>query len=730
MNNQFWLNTWMNTWFNVASWFNYLGNNANETLNNINSWQNSAKQKYNNAKTQEIANQSQNMFECAMRTDDWQVRKMNLSWANLNNMAILIKQTSNEKWYHSYDELNPWESLCRFLQKNPYRHQITQDTLDWKVSLDDWASIVWVKTREDYWTSQISEEEWWNFFTNVAKNYIQPLYEHWWQAINNLINWSLLELEQGTVFNPSETDYTEAALENYAQMKYGTNFYWLTDEQKEEARNAIWTEEWIEAYKPTVQRVLSRWAEAWIDTYFAIAWRPIMALNSVWAEIPVVRDVLGAFGSIMWFAWYIMNQLPVLKQFRDSLQTEEEKEERDQYVWWFWLWKLSGKKWKKANWKLWDIIIKSIKDPRDIIKQFQKLPNKIEEKLPTAWDAIASMNKMSLEDKMQFKNKYWQEYWDFLNEEWIIEWKEWTIEKLQYMKDEDLAKIDKAVEDIEWDFDVWNVAMNNLVNDVISYADAVLESQNRPSVYNELKRIENKFRSSYKLNWKEVLYMLRYFRNNNKFAYWKAASNNPISVVRATNIESSVSRMLSKIAEENWFENMRDINMRISKSISVLNALWKEMMKAYWDIPFSDWLQFYSVKQLPANLLKAYLNSNRFKKSYAKWMNKRTWFEPKDPLNVDMWKIQESNAAKRVQRWYDSAQWDWTPRLNYEWPEVASDALNRAVQRAKDKPNPKDLVIETNAKDPWNVPKEVVEWQKVDEISQNPKDYRQKNLRD
>ena len=47
--------------------------------------------------------------------------------------------------------------------------------------------------------------------------------------------------------------------------------------------------------------------------------------------------------------------------------------------------------------------------------------------------------------------------------------------------------------------------------------------------------------------------------------------------------------------------------------------------------------------------------------------------------------------------------------------------------RAKDKPNPKDLVIETNANDPYNVPKEVVERQKVDEISQNPKDYRQKN---
>jgi len=730
MNNQFWLNTWMNTWFNVASWFNYVGNNANETLNNINSWQNSTKQKYSNAKTQEIANQGQNMFECAMRTDDWQVRKMNLSWANLNNMAILIKQTSNANWYHSYDDLDANQSVCRYLTKNPHRYQITQDTLDWKVSLDDWASVVWIKTGEDYWVEKTNTEEWWNFFTNVIKNYVEPFYQHWWQSISNLINWSLQEIEQWTVFNPSETDYTEAALENYAQMNYGTNFYWLTDEQKEEAIQAVATDEWMDMYKPTVQRVLSKWAEAWIDAYFAIAWWPIMVLNSVWAEIPYVRDVLDAFGSILWFWWYIINQLPILSQFRDSLQTEQEKEEWDQYVWWLGLWKLSGKKWKKVSWNIWDYIIKSIKDPRDIIKQFQEMPKKIEEKLPTAWETIANMNKMTLEDKMSFKNKYWQDYWDFLNEKWIIDWKENTIEKLQYMKEQDLEKIDNAIESIEWDFDVWNVAMNNLVNDVISYADATLESQSRPSVYNELKRIESKFRNSYKLNWKEVLYMLRYFRNNNKFAYWKAAANNPISVVRATNIESSVSRMLSKIAEENWFENMRDINMDISKSISVLNALWKEMMKSYWDIPFSDWLQFYSIKQLPANLLKTYLNSNRFKKSYAKWRNKRTWFEPKDPLNVDMWEIQKSNAAKRVQRRYDSAQWDWTPRLNYEGPEVASDALNWAEMRAKDKPNPKDLVIETYANDPYNVPKEVVERQKVDEISQNPKDYRQKNLRD
>lgn len=737
MNNQFWFSTWLNTWFNVwgtnnGSWFHYVWSNANETLNNINSWQNDTKEKYNNAKNQEIARQAQNMYECSIRTDDWQVRKMNLSWANLNNMALLIKQTSKEQGYSSYDDLNPWETICRYLEKNPHRYQITKDTLDWIITLDDWAAETWVKVN-NYINSEPTKvkEEDWNIITRILKNYIEPLYKHGWQMVSNLVNGSLEELEQWTVFNPWATDYTQTALENYAQMNYGTNFYWLTPEQQTEARNAVATDEWMEAYKPTIQRVLSRWAEAWVDAYFDIAWWPIMVLNSIWAEIPYVQDVIGAFGSILQFWWHIINSLPVLKQFRDSLQTEEEREERDQYVWGRWLWKLSWKKWKKANENIWDWIIKEIKDPKEIINRFKELPNKVGEKLPTASETIANMNKMTLEDKMSFKNKYGQDYGDFLNEKWIIEWREWTIEKLQYMKEENLAKIDKAIEEIEWDFYVWFEEIGNLIDDVMDYAEYTKENLGRPDVYRELKRIKEKFDNNwFNLSWKEILYMLRYFRRNNKLAYWKAANTTPLAVQRATNIESAASRRLSKIAEENWLENMREINKDISKSISILNALWKEQMKAYWDIPFSDWLQFYSLEQLPANILKTYLNSNKFKKSYAKWQNKRSWFKPKDVLDVDMNKIKESNAKRRVQNAYDSAMWDWTPRLNYEGPEVASDAANWAEMRAKDKPNPKDLVIETTAKDPWNVPKEVVEREPVKTINENPLDYRQKNLWD
>ena len=681
--------------------------------------------------------ESDKLLNQSINTSDARTSNMNSTACNLTDLAVAMdKRRFQNRWVHidktKYPNANAIVQQWRSVFPSDAGH--IDRCISWKTDLPTTLQrlgIIVTDEIKDEWWEEKEEKSEWNFFTNVVRNYIEPLYKHWWQAISNLINGSLEELEQWTVLNPWATDRTASALENYAQTNYWTNYYWLTEDQKAEAREAIETDEWMEVYKPTVQRILSKWAEAWLDAYFAVAWRPIMALNSVWAEIPYVRDILAWFWSVIQFWWHIINQLPLLKQFRDSLQTEEEKEERDQYVWWWGLWKLSWKKWKKAVWNILDFIIKSIKDPRDIIKQFQKLPKKVEEKLPTAWDAIANMNKMTLEDKMWFKSKYWQEYWDFLNEEWIVEWREWTIEKLQYMKNEDLGKIEKAIESIEWDFYVWNEAMVNLIDDVVSYAEHTLESQSRPKVYNELKRIRDKFYSNWmKLSWDEVLYMLRYFRNNNKFAYWKAASTQPLAVTRATNIDSSVSRMLSKIAEDNWFENMREINMRISKSISVLNALWREAMKAYWDIPFSDWLQFYSLKQLPANLLKTYLNSNRFKKGYVNWMNKRTWFEPKDPLNVDMSKIIESNAAKRVQNWYESAMWDWTPKLNYEWPEVASDAVDRAVQRAKDKPNPKDLVIETNANDPYNVPKEVVEWKKVDEISQNPKDYWQKTIWD
>lgn len=247
MNNQFWLNTWLNTWLNVGTWFHYVGNDTNETLNNINSWQSTTRQQYYDAKNQEIANQAQNMFECSVRTDDWQVRKMNMSWANLNNMALLIKQASNQQWFHSYDELDPWAALCRFLEKNPSYFQLTQDTLNGTISLDDWAyetklvnPLVNIN-EQDTW-----EKRWARFGTTrnltydptkSTKSLLTPQNSEWNDNLLWYMQWTAWD-DVETKYPNSEHPYVEAFVDNF-----GKSFYNLVSDYADilaNPRDSLW----------------------------------------------------------------------------------------------------------------------------------------------------------------------------------------------------------------------------------------------------------------------------------------------------------------------------------------------------------------------------------------------------------------------------------------------------------------------------------------------------------
>lgn len=247
MDNQFWLKTWLNTWlgtwWNMGTWFHYVGNDASETLNNINSWQSDTKKQYYDTKNQEIANQAQNMFECSVRTDDWQVRKMNMSWANLNNMALLIKQASNQQWFHSYDELDPWAALCRFLQKNPKYFQLSQDTLNWTISLDDWAyetklvnplaNINDISTWERQWTRFSSRRNLTYDPTKSTKSLLTPQNSEW----NDNLLWYMDWTKWGDVetkYANSEYPYVEAFVDNF-----GKSFYNLVSDYSDIIANPL-----------------------------------------------------------------------------------------------------------------------------------------------------------------------------------------------------------------------------------------------------------------------------------------------------------------------------------------------------------------------------------------------------------------------------------------------------------------------------------------------------------
>lgn len=111
-----------------------------------------------------------NMYECAFKTEDWQTKTINLSWANSAAMEMLIKQAAEANGSTAYRGLWEWEILCRFLNKNPDRLDVTNQCLQNQISLQLWAAKNWM---EDY----IQKSD-----IQPTSVYIEPKEENKWKA--------------------------------------------------------------------------------------------------------------------------------------------------------------------------------------------------------------------------------------------------------------------------------------------------------------------------------------------------------------------------------------------------------------------------------------------------------------------------------------------------------------------------------------------------------------------
>lgn len=148
-----------------------------------------------------------------------------------------------------------------------------------------------------------------------------------WFGIENIVNWAMNSVE------PEDSPFrTASARENYAKMNYWKGYYSLSDEEKAEADAAVATEEWKEMYKPTPQRATLAWVEGGVDIAYTTAAPLMKLLISAGSNTPVTREALGLVGKLFQIWGRVINYLPWLAQFRNSLQTEEERQEMDWLV--------------------------------------------------------------------------------------------------------------------------------------------------------------------------------------------------------------------------------------------------------------------------------------------------------------------------------------------------------------------------------------------------------------
>lgn len=303
--------------------------------------------------------------------------------------ASMIKSYAEKNWDDWSDLNTPQEILTEYFRINPDDETYNKIINFTKSSQDPeefWLEMWWI---EKDWFDKV-----WDWIKNVWKNFLS-FYESWGEAVRNIVNGSIEEMEQWTVLNPSETDYTASARENYAHMNYGKDYYSLSPDEKAEADAAISTKEWMDTYKPTAQRATLKAWEAGLDAFFTTIAPAYKLWFSAADETPYVNMLTQWLGKVVEFWGWVVNHVTPLYFFRDSLQTDQEKEEFDSFVGSFWLMKLLQKRESWSRWGARDTIIKEI-DPMTTIKEFQK---RVQD-LP--WD-VKNFFKKSWEKKVPVK---------------------------------------------------------------------------------------------------------------------------------------------------------------------------------------------------------------------------------------------------------------------------------------------------------------------------------------
>lgn len=362
-----------------------------------------------------------------------------------------------ENWWIDYSNVPDVDLVDSYKASNPDSEEAI-----WQFVLDDSQICDPNPLYQElgfYWEPQVEEtvsmdteetepDNFVDWMKNVGKSFLSFV-DTWWDFVRNVVQGGIWLLEW---------DQTPWALENYADMNYWTDFYSLTDEQKQEARDTVSTKEWLDTYKPTTQRAILKWMETWLDALFTI-WVPTVKwMFSVWENTPWLSQLLEVWGLIFQWGGWIVNHTTPLYFFRNTLQTEEEKQEFDSFVGTLWFMKRFQKRGERNKWNIKETLLKEI-DPEITIKEFQQrirwLPSEARE--------------------MYYNARYWKPTQENLQEA------AWLIAKPKTTEESVMATNALRNIDLEWvkDYVDLDVRFNEKSSQIKNAEDALYELDTR-----------------------------------------------------------------------------------------------------------------------------------------------------------------------------------------------------------------------------------------------------------
>ena len=286
-----------------------------------------------------------NLYHNALQ-QDWADRTKSLAQYRLNTFATQLKDK-----YNIPQNVSDNEILQKLFTANPNKKQDFTDYLNWKN--ENILFDLWLKEKpvEELISSQISnwirEYDWpWSFATRWFANLVD--FVGWW--LEKTIKW------WGGVLEKWAEKLAEW-LKDTALAK------WIYDgaikvfgEEEVRAYQALSPQQKRTFNTTLSQDILNLWE--WAIQNAMTIWAPLMsAAFSMWAELPVTKGVLQALWEGTQYVWSIINEIPWLSDFKESLP-EEDQIRFDDFIGNVWIGLLIWAKGKKNI----------IKDPKQFIK--------------------------------------------------------------------------------------------------------------------------------------------------------------------------------------------------------------------------------------------------------------------------------------------------------------------------------------------------------------------------
>lgn len=287
---------------------------------------------------------------------------------------------------------------------------------------------------------------------------------------------------------------------------------------------------------------------------------------------------------------------------------------------------------------------------------------------------LQNANRMTKWEQSKFYQRYNQNVWQWLNDRGLRNWED-IVNYFTNSKN----KVDEAMASIKWEFT--DDSLTNVLDDVVDFAIGTKSPQ-----ANRMIELAEKNRKGW-LTMSEINEVKRYFEAHNKFNYlskWTAEQ-----AEKATNMDSALREWQRKIAEENWFSNLAELNKETAAAKEILNwsTKWEAWVKGNNPISITDWIAvmwwWLSPESVATLALKKWWDTPAVKSKVVDMLNRIWWHETMTEKLADLEKIMEINKIKdqkALEKYVDDLYkewwvWDTTPRLpeRVEWWVAAWD---------------------------------------------------------